>query len=284
MSPGKSRVFAFGCSFTNYTWLTWPQIVAHNYNLPLYNFGKSGAGNQYIINQIVQADYFYNFQPEDLVVVCWTNVCREDRYVYSKWVHTGNIYNSQTPMHTPEWAVEWVDPYGMALRDLTSIQLLKSFLDSKNVSYKFLAMCDLLNKVNQWDKPNKNLTRREETELRPMFKDLLSNVAPSFYDVLWHNDIDFKREKDREVVHQNFVDGHPSPIEHLEYIESVLGPMRTDTKNAVSESQTKWAEFLRHKAELSKGYFYTSNLSQSDETHLYNSTKICYTEELKQFQ
>ena len=73
------RIFTFGCSFVEYYWATWAEILGKDLGIPLYNFGKSGGGNQYIANTFAQANAVYNFNEDDLIIVSWTNVCREDR-------------------------------------------------------------------------------------------------------------------------------------------------------------------------------------------------------------
>ena len=57
----KGRLFTFGCSFTSYHWPTWANILAYDYDIPLYNYGLNGAGNQFIFNMLMQADSFNNF-------------------------------------------------------------------------------------------------------------------------------------------------------------------------------------------------------------------------------
>ena len=40
------RVFAFGCSFTHYSYPTWANLIAYqNTDAEFYNFGKAGMGN-----------------------------------------------------------------------------------------------------------------------------------------------------------------------------------------------------------------------------------------------
>ena len=63
------RLFTFGCSFTEWIWATWANILAYELDVPFYNFGKPGAGNYYIANQISQADAIFNFTKDDLVIV-----------------------------------------------------------------------------------------------------------------------------------------------------------------------------------------------------------------------
>ena len=104
------RIFTFGCSFTNYLWSTWANILGYEFReAEFYNFGKSGAGNQYIFNTLMQADAAYDFTHEDLIIVQWTNVSREDRYFHAgaeilnstetshgAWSTPGNIYSQDT--------------------------------------------------------------------------------------------------------------------------------------------------------------------------------------------
>ena len=46
------RIFAFGCSLTQYFYPTWADILIHHYKSEGTtigeNWGRSGAGNQYI--------------------------------------------------------------------------------------------------------------------------------------------------------------------------------------------------------------------------------------------
>jgi hypothetical protein len=73
-----SRLFTFGCSFTNYRWSTWADCLAPEFD-EFKNWGQSGAGNPYIFNSVMEADQQYIFNSTDTVVVCWTNIMREDR-------------------------------------------------------------------------------------------------------------------------------------------------------------------------------------------------------------
>ena len=83
------RFFAFGCSFTSYMWPTWADLISME--IPnSYNYGKPGGGNVFIFQQFVEANVRYKFNQDDLVILCWTNVAREDRYVH-KWLSPGNM-------------------------------------------------------------------------------------------------------------------------------------------------------------------------------------------------
>ena len=72
-----SRLFTFGCSFTEWNWATWANILAYDLDCEFYNFGRRGAGNFYISNLITQADSVYNFCSDDLCLTAWEKDWKE---------------------------------------------------------------------------------------------------------------------------------------------------------------------------------------------------------------
>lgn len=73
------RLFTFGCSFTNYVWPTWADIIAYDQQIEFHNKGKGGAGNTFIASSILESDLKYKFTDTDLILVNWTTWQREDR-------------------------------------------------------------------------------------------------------------------------------------------------------------------------------------------------------------
>ena len=71
-----SRLFAFGCSFTNYRWSTWADCLAPEFD-SFENWGQAGAGNHYIFNSVMECDQRHNFGAGDTVVVCWLERSRQ---------------------------------------------------------------------------------------------------------------------------------------------------------------------------------------------------------------
>ena len=71
-----SRLFAFGCSFTNYRWSTWADCLAPEFD-NFENWGQSGAGNEFIFNSVMEADQRQQFGTGDTVIVCWTTSTRD---------------------------------------------------------------------------------------------------------------------------------------------------------------------------------------------------------------
>ena len=59
------RAFVFGCSFTQYYWPTWADILGREFN-KFENWGQCGGGNQFIFNSgivIRWLNIFFNLVP-----------------------------------------------------------------------------------------------------------------------------------------------------------------------------------------------------------------------------
>jgi len=186
-----SRLFAFGCSFTNYRWSTWVDCLAPEFDT-VENWGQSGAGNSYIFNSVMEADQRNQFGPDDTVIVCWTTVSRDDRYVQGRWHTLGNMFTC--PIYNKEYLTTHVDSRGYLIRDLAQIKAVKTLLEHRNIRWKFLSMADF----------------DSDPDAIELYQDVVDSILPSYQKVLhpegW---------PDRQ-------DPHPTPAEHLAYLDVVL--------------------------------------------------------------
>ena len=274
------RLFTFGCSFTHYSWGTWANCLAKELEpIEFINLGRSGSGNQYIFNMVMQADSIYNFTHEDLVVVQWTNVCREDRYVPQLgdggWHTPGNIYSQQT--YDNDFVRKYFSEKGAYIRDLASIKATYEMLKHKT-QWHFLQMCDIIEQPNQWgDHKGRVEPRMEDWELDQLIKhyhEPISHLKPSFYNILYNNNIQSKFDKDRKLINPGFFDGHPSPIEHLMYLKGVFNHQWKDsTDRAVEETQKTWVKMLRD-ASKGKKNFNINQTKQRYQDMFFYETKI----------
>lgn len=87
-----SRLFTFGCSFTNYFWPTWAEILFNLY--PGENWALPGGGNKFIFQSLVECIVKNNINKDDIVIIMWSSWAREDRYYKGGWRLDGNVYNS----------------------------------------------------------------------------------------------------------------------------------------------------------------------------------------------
>lgn len=238
----KNRFFAFGCSFTHYKWATWANILGYELDCEFYNFGKSGAGNSFIANTVSQADAYFNFRETDLVVVSWTNISREDRWLENRgWVTPGNIYSQHD--YDNAFVKNWANDSHFALRDFSSIHFVKNLLENKT-DYRFLQMCDIVKIINQWNPSQK--TDQKVKNIANLYSESINQILPSFYDVLWRGNVDNKWKKDWREIHPHYSDGHPTPLEHLQYLQRTISPsISQSTKEAVSDLYKEWCEYIR---------------------------------------
>lgn len=248
------RLFTFGCSFTDYKWATWANILAYEFDCEFYNFGKSGAGNTFIANQITQANRYFNFNFDDLVMVCWTNISREDRWTSNNgWITPGNIYSQQD--YDSKFIKNWANDIHFALRDFSYIDLVDSYLLDKT-NYHFLSMCNLVNNINQWDGGNHMLSN-EVSKIADLYSEQLSKILANFYETLWHGNIDYKWRKDWNTVHPHYSDGHPTIYEHYEFLTRVFNYQFSDrTQQAVENLHLQWKNYIKKgykKTKFSKG-------------------------------
>lgn len=212
-----NRLFTFGCSFTKYFWPTWAEVLAYDLDIPFYNYGCIGAGNQYISNMIVQADQFYKFNKDDLIVVCWTNVCREDKWVDGHWVTPGNIFTQNA--YDSAYVKKFADPTGYLIRDLATIKLTKRLLDYTQCDYHFLTMADLRFWLSQYEK---NTILEKQREIINLYSDIFDTCRDSFYKILYNDDITQLIGYYNSIFNNKFTDYHPLPIQHFKYLTTVF--------------------------------------------------------------
>lgn len=238
-----NRLFTFGCSFTQYGWPTWADILGKQFDF-YQNWGLSGAGNLCISSQVGECDVKNQLGDNDTVIVMWSSVAREDRYVNNTWISAGNVFTN-TDLFGKDWVKKFADIRGYYVRDLALINLVDGFLQSKKVTYYFLSMQD-------FDMPRDDTTVK--TDLGDIFHhygSMLRKIRPSVHKIIFNHDYSTRPSMIRprvappnmeeppefRVLKKGQVrqDNHPTPAEHLEYLETVLPelPVDLETKNWV---------------------------------------------------
>ena len=133
-----SRLFTFGCSFTSCEWPTWADIIGKEFDY-YENWARSGMGNQYIFNRLIECHQRNHFTVNDTIMIMWSTVLREDRYIKEHgWVGTGNIWLTDT--YPTAWKKKFVCDRGFLLRDLTLISAAKDLLKYWQVGFNMLSL------------------------------------------------------------------------------------------------------------------------------------------------
>lgn len=226
------RLFTFGCSFTQYAWPTWADILGREYDF-YENWGKTGAGNVYIATSVVEASIKHKFTKNDTVMIMWTNMMREDRYLDKRntWVTPGNIYTQNT--YSEDFVKHFVTIRGCYFRDLTQMYLTSKLLDSIGCKYEFMSMVDITN-PDQYQ----NLDASDKIgDLLEFYKDTVDKVKPSVHKVLFNYDWQSRPVPEAGAPIRRW-DSHPLPSEHLEYLDTILPNLN------ISDSTRSWVNLV----------------------------------------
>jgi len=218
ITPNHKRIFCFGCSFTQYVYMpTWADILTHYYKdmKTVYNLGLSGAGNYYIFNNIVEKSLEYNFTKDDLILIQWSGVLREDRFNDGKWQVAGNILNQE--IYSKEITKWLIDEEGMTKRDWSYVHAIQKMLEADNIDYEMFSMNGLI-PVSQYEEEN---PLRPTFDFEHLYEDTLSKLHPTMYSIIWGTeDTPMGTAQERYLKHG--ADYHPLPTEHLLYLEKVF--------------------------------------------------------------
>jgi hypothetical protein len=200
-----SRFFSFGCSFTEYVWPTWADIVGDQYDY-YENWGRGGGGNQFIFNSLIECHARNTLTKDDTVIIMWSNVLREDRF-FKNWVLPGNIYTQE--YYDKEFVKKFVTIRGCYVRDLAFMSAADIILSSIECEYHFLSMVDIVSPDNY----NHNDQSDEIKDILETYSSTVNKIKPSVHKTVFNYDWYSRGYR---------TDYHPRTREHLEYLDQVL--------------------------------------------------------------
>jgi hypothetical protein len=134
-------MFAFGCSFTEYGWPTWADILGQSFDY-YENWGVAGGGNYLISSRVLECHHVNKFTKDDTVLVMYTSIPRIDFYT-SAWTRNGNIFNSHSSQYERQWRDNnWSFTQGF-YNTWIAIKQTKLLLDSIGCKYKLMKAFDI---------------------------------------------------------------------------------------------------------------------------------------------
>jgi len=228
MRFSMDRLFTFGCSFTKYCWPTWADILAQSAE-HYENWATPGGGNQYIFNSLIECHKRNSLTANDTVIIMWTSISREDRYIRDKgWLTPGSIFN-QTD-YDKNFVKNLADPYGYLIRDLAIISATRMILDQIGCQWHFLSMVPIeYHDDSTYFKKDLKITK----EIKDLYQIELDLIKPSVFDTVFNGDWSSRKHLKPQVD-----DNHPTPGEHLIYLNTILPQynISNDTVNLVKLS------------------------------------------------
>jgi hypothetical protein len=240
------RVFAFGCSFTEYMWPTWANVLSYEMpNAEFYNWGKCGGGNVFIASMVMAINQKYKYTERDLVMIMWSTHSREDRYIKSSWLTPGNIFSQN--YYSDDFIKQFTCLKGYLVRDL-------AYMASTKYALKALP-CDslMLQSVRpDYDKiQNLKFFDKDElagiSEVVELYKDIIDDFPPTLHSYMndghggfvnghhyvWPG-LDYKGDK--------FSDYHPNPKMYMNYLKHIginISDKTTEYVNKINDELLK---------------------------------------------
>jgi hypothetical protein len=270
----NNRLFTFGCSFTNYCWPTWADIVGSEFD-QFENWGMNGGGNLFILNSLTECVKRRQINKDDTVIIMWSGITRDDRWINGNWQLEGSVYGRTD--YTPDYIEQYVDPTGYLIRDLSIVSATVTLLKSIGCRWYFLSMVPFTYHDNNIDIEDCREYNFDQ-QIIDLYQSEFEMIRPSVYEVIFNKDwysrpghVDWSHWKQsyanlegpswpswKDFIVQNFkgiksniwneinghfkldkrlirTDPHPTPAEHLEYLQKVL------TEIQLSEDTVQWA-------------------------------------------
>jgi len=222
------RIFTFGCSMTEYQWPTWADMLCYHYNqeegAETYNYANCGMGNEHVVQALTAADLKHTFTDDDIICVLWSSWLREDRLWQDKrWGKNGSILNTPTTQPFGEFANNYFSLENYIMKNITNIH-------TANKAFKITYQ----DHIFQCEEPL--MSEEADKLLHSFYFDMPGGAAFTKEDVAEY--IKGNGGVDGQSIIRE-VDGHPSPAEHLLYLENKVLPAL-----GISQLNTKAAEWV----------------------------------------
>jgi len=203
-----NRVFTFGCSFTQFFWPTWSDIIEYDMKLPTQNWGMCGLGNVGIAHRLLEADATHKFTENDLIMVLWSTWPRECRVINGQWQPAGNIFNN-TDLYNSKFRKTYWSANNDIIKNVGAIHMAgKSFpITYQATTYNPHESLhdDIYNNEIFYSTLSKNI-------------DYISSLDRFSWNHSWKHD---KKSFDGAMLH---VDNHPDIEANLKFVEECIYP------------------------------------------------------------
>lgn len=223
------RLFVFGCSFTNYMWPTWADIVAYDLGIPYFNYGLPGLGNVGISHRIIEADIKHTFTNDDIIMIFWTSWCREDRISQGNWAANGSIFSKGNPLY-PKFLRNYWDYGNDIVKNSTAIisthKIYKNNIKWQGSAFPFFYLEADDFPIGENDHKLKRLYKRQLPDI-PLVNTILT---------------------DETQPYRSFEDAHPDVKFYLNMVDSNIIKLKKTTITRFTEFQiTIEKELEKHK-------------------------------------
>lgn len=202
-----ARLFTFGCSFTQFMWPTWADIVAYDMGIEYHNFAIAGLGNVGIHHRILEADIKHKFTKDDIILIFWTSWCREDRIKNGNWLATGSVLNDGNEVYDRKFRKKYWDYSNDIVKNSTAI-ISTNRIFSNNIKWQACAV-----EFFGLEQELSTITK-EEKYLIKLYKSSLPKIDFIHTFVI----------VDKPLPFNHVIDGHPDVKKHLSFVNDYIYP------------------------------------------------------------
>lgn len=246
------RLFTFGCSFTSYVWPTWADILGLEYD-HYENWGEAGSSNQYIMYSVNEFLTKNTITQDDTIIIMWTDINRTVEFKDGTWCHKFKedkndsdddwlISNLNSISSVSNMLEDKCNFYMLSMIEITEQKFKKNYDNIINIFSKTLdkiypSQYNILFNYNWRSLDHVIITDINDidiNELREIYIDIHKPGWPNVDDFIdekyIRDDLVLTEQYDQELKEIEFTrnavqnsipvrsDGHPTPMEHLEYL------------------------------------------------------------------
>lgn len=276
------KLFTFGCSFTNYNWPSWADLLGVEYGGFYYNWGYAGLGNRAIAERLAECHARMNITKDDTVIIQWSSAIRHDYLRTDKnnwgtsWRTQGSIFSRENAkIFDDKWLEDFWDEKAYLIHTLNHITSSITMLEGIGCKWMMTSMNDLTKighdasdrtfggeyqgnqtLVNFWE-ADPNLRFYKEfiwDQYSDHWVDPIINVIPETRELSWTFDFDPNREIEKmfKVKSNKWEEAHPTVTQHAIWLlelkqqmgdESLLCQEQLDLIKLVEELKTSTKTF-----------------------------------------
>lgn len=239
----QKRCFAFGCSYTQFLWPTFADLIGCNFE-EYYNLGKSGSDNTYALNRLIDIHSLLKLDPKTDIVLFGVTSFGRFTYWHRKydWVAEGDYNFFPRPNdpkqnrylenndYSPVWAVY------RSINAIKTFKLLMTTLKIPHIIYPALDNVDFcINRIYKNDRQSFDEWSIEEAE----------NITKHFN---WDLSIDefisqISNGPDKTyMTKENRIENHPTTNTHYKYLQKFLPEFDTEITRSIIPvfDKTRW--------------------------------------------
>jgi|AntAceMinimDraft_12_1070368.scaffolds.fasta_scaffold02628_3 hypothetical protein len=199
-----SRIIIFGCSYTQYGWPTWANILGYDMEIEYHNFALPGLGNVGIMHRMVEANAKLKFNKDDKIFILWSSWSREDRIRNSNWVCTGSVFNGGNT----EYNRYFIKRYWSYDNDIV-----------KN-STAIIAANKMFGEYITWQGSAFKLAKNEAFKTKKTSSEITKFYLDQLPEIPYYNFERSEFQKPFDVIQ----DCHPDIIQHMQILQEFIYP------------------------------------------------------------